>query len=109
MKFIFRFIDGIANGTCETDADGKTLLHMVKATTNEKEFFDFVYPDLDRGIAMAEGMALLTLRNVEVDIMNQKIMERLEGTLTSLFSHDELDTSTEHSGTVQVLCAVLKS
>ena len=82
----------------QTDENGKVVLSMVRATTDEEEYFDFVYPNLDEGKACATGVALLTLRNMDVDKMNEAVCERLKGTSTSLFSHDELDASTEHAG-----------
>ena len=98
MTIPIRFVDHVANGTHECDASGRLVIKMVKATTNVQEFINFVYPDLEKGIACTDGMALLTLRNAEVDLMNDKVTSSLKGAFTSLFSQNELDTSTEHAG-----------
>ena len=96
-KEFAELVDKISNGTLETNEDGKVILELIKTTTDSDEWTRFVYPDIPHVDPSTKAKALLTLFNKEVDKQNENICDVLTGEYKTLYSHDELNESSDIS------------
>ena len=92
-----KLVDSVSNGTLQADQDGKVILDLIKTTTDTDEWTRFVYPDIPHTDPSTNGKSLLTLFNKEVDKQNEIISDTLPGHYVTLYSHDDLNESSEIS------------
>ena len=90
-------VDAIANGTLPENEEGKVTLNIIQTTTDINKWLEFTYPDLIQGTASTDDGILLSVLNKQVDYLNDHISNHLKTPFVSLFSHDELDDSSESS------------
>ena len=90
-----QFIDAIADGTVQETPDEKVSLRLVNVTTNTEHWFHFVYPEINRYQASTTHQTLLNVLNKDFNQFNDQIADRLPNPYIHIYSHDELNESSE--------------
>ena len=89
-------LDHIGNGTLKRNENDEVALDLISATISLENLIDFVYTDLkEKGIADTTNSALLSVRNIVVDDINQKKILFLRTDEVTVLSHDTLDGETD--------------
>lgn len=98
FKQFLRSFVAVCDVTAQLDSDRKPPLPFLQITTLIDELIDFVHPDLCSASNLTTERALITMRNREVEVLNDEIYSKLGGPDHILFLQDESDAPEESAG-----------